>query len=234
MIRLHAFNSEWWGSPSGIVSDPAFFDLPQREREEALSGYAWVEFRCPASEAPDPRKILSAGFFHSDSQCHYRLALNRVSLSPSTAQLTARFADEQPFGIDAHQMQDFRYERFTALPGITPERLAGRYAMWANRLIAEHPAHCIQVLYGTAVQGWMLGQKDEHGFDMTLGMRHRDASISGLLLYQKAAAAYAQRGERLAVSSFSPKNISSHNVHAQLGARFTWLESFWLWVGDAG
>ena len=36
MIKTHEFNTEWWGSPVGIVTDSRFFELSRPEQGHAI------------------------------------------------------------------------------------------------------------------------------------------------------------------------------------------------------
>ncbi len=71
------------------------------------------------------------------------------------------------------------------------------------------------------VQGWFLAQPGKtHRLQLTLAMLAKDATISGMLLYQKACLEFANRGHRLGEASFSITNTAVHNMYASLKARF--------------
>jgi hypothetical protein len=78
----------------------------------------------------------------------------------------------------------------------------------------------------------MLSQEKEQYLKMTLGMLHRDASTSGLLVYQKATAEYARRGHRIVEASFSAHNQAAHNIHAKRGVRFGDPGLCWFWIRE--
>ena len=42
MIRLHEFNTKWWGQPAGIIDDAGFFSLPAPARRQALEPFQWA------------------------------------------------------------------------------------------------------------------------------------------------------------------------------------------------
>src|SRR4051812_47268781 len=66
MIKRHEFNSDWWGEEVGIISDPEFFRLPEKEQRTSLEKFAWVEFTSPISKLPDHESLTSSGLFHTD------------------------------------------------------------------------------------------------------------------------------------------------------------------------
>jgi hypothetical protein len=238
MIRDHAFNSAWWGAPCGIVDDLALFARPAAEIRAVLAPWAWVELRADHDDLPSPAALAAAGFFHADTQIHFKLALPRIAATASTDRLTVRFADEStgpPLTVDAAGMAVFRHERFRHLPGADDARINARYARWTAQLVADHPATCLAVLDGppdhpASVQGWFLSRPATTGLGLTLAMLRAGARISGHHLYHKAALAYAARGHRIGAASFSATNTAVLNVYASLGARFIGSEHFWLWV----
>lgn len=222
MIAKHDFNSEWWGEPCGIVTDPGFFALPAPEQSRLLGEFAWVEFRAPLHEAPPAGALGAAGFQWVDAQVGFRIDLRAVAPPRSAPEVLP--ATEIP----AAAMRAFHHERFSELPGLTTERLARRYADWAAGLVAANPEWCIEVRHDGAPQGWFCS-RPERGLNLALAMQHRDATISGLDLYAAAFVAYAQRGARVGWASFSIRNGGVHNVYADLGARFTPPVGCWLW-----
>ena len=236
MIRDHQFNSRWWGGRVGIVHDASFFSLAGREQQEKLRPYAWVEFRSPLEPAPPLRKIHSAGFFQVDVQLRTRGPLGKNTPDPMTRNVTVRFADESPFTISASDVAVFEHERFWHLPGITEAKLNERYVMWSNQLIADYPGWCLQVFHKDSLQGWFLSQPEGDtgdGIDLTLAMMHRDAYVSGLLLYDAAFAAYSRRGAKSGVGGSSVSNINVLNISRTFDvARFTSAEGCWLWISD--
>jgi len=232
MIRLHEFNAAWWGAPVGIITDSNFFKLPPAEQRAALASYAWVEFKSALESAPSVRELLRAGFEQIDTQIHFHLDLSRIRAAHSRDELEVCFADEHPFTIHAHEPAAFVHERFMQLPGMTQQLLARRYALWAGKLVAHHPHWCMQVFYHTRLQGWFLSQMRESRLNLSLAMLHRDATISGMYLYQKAMIAYAQRGARLGYASFSVRNVAVHRLYAAMGAVFVKPEGCWIWMRE--
>ena len=127
----------------------------------------------------------------------------------------------------------FEHERFLALPGSGPERVTQRYALWCADMVAAHAEHALRVTYQGRVQGWFLSAPERGGLHLALAMLHREASVSGLSLYEQALRAYAARGARIGFASFSVTNSPVHNVYARLGARFLATQGCWLHVNDA-
>lgn len=230
MILEHAANAAWYGERVGTASDPALLALPAAERARLLAPFAWVEFKAPLDKAPPALDVLRAGFAWVDVQVEFRIGLTHVPSSPSLGPLEVRFADQEPFTVDAADLKPFEHERFAQIPGMTQERLQERYARWARQLAAEQPAWCLEVYSQGRPQGWFLSRQAERGLDLTLAMLRRDATITGVHLYQKALLAYAGRGARVGSASFSVANVAVHNIYARLGAHFTPPVGCWLWA----
>ncbi len=231
MIRNHALNSRWWGSPVGVVDDEAFFSLSQSAQQTLLEPYAWAEFYAPFDGAPPPGAIAAAGFIQIDAQIQFRLNLRKVAANSNTDRLSLCFADEENFRIEVEELALFAHERFRHIPGCSVTRANERYALWANRLIAEHPETCMKVLLGDKPQGWFLACPDKsRALNLTLAMLSSTAEISGMLLYQRACVAYSERGHHLGKASFSVTNTPVHNIYAALGARFMPPGGNWLWL----
>ena len=241
MIRKHDFNSRWWGSDVGIVADDAFFDLRADERARALAPWAWVEYRAPLGAMPDDvgdgagfggaraARVARTGFACVDVQERFRIGLAKLEATPSVERLEARFADEEAFSVPVSALQDFRHERFLAVPGATSERVNERYALWSAELLAASPDTCLEVREGGEPQGWFLGRATQGGLELTLAMLHREARITGHHLYHRALLAYRDRGVRVGFAGFSAANTAVHNVYASLGARFQAPEACHLW-----
>lgn len=228
MIREHAFNTEWWGSPVGFLDDAAFFDLTPKEQEQACAAFAWVEYAAALDAAPAPERLGRAGFHWVDTQIPFRIDLAKIPSTPSIQQLSAITAEQQPFAISAPELS-FERERFRFLPGISAERLNARYALWSNRLIAQHPAWCLRISDGSAVQGWFLSEPHpDKPLNLTLAMLTSDAQISGHALFQKAIVEFAARGARVGAAAFSVSNTSVMNIYANLGARFLPVRGYWM------
>lgn len=234
MIRNHEFNTRWWGAPVGVVHDPGFFSLDSATQQSLLKPYAWAEFYSLLDQAPPPRRLATAGFFQADTQIQFLLNLSKVGTTPSMDRLECHFADQKNFHIEAEMLATFAHERFRYLPGCTAVRINERYALWANNMIREYPATCIQLMLDNKLQGWFLSRPGEqHGLNLTLAMLSGNAEISGMLLYQKAFVAYAERGHRLGNASFSVTNTPVHNIYAAVGARFIPPGGNWLWISES-
>lgn len=233
MIREHEFNTHWWGSPVGFVYDPAFFSLDSGTQQKLLRPYAWAEFHAQMDQTPSLRNIATAGFFQTDTQIQFLLNLSKVEATPSMDRLEFHFADQKNFDIEAKELTMFTHERFRHIPGCTGARTNERYALWANQLIHEHPETCLQLFLDNKLQGWFLSRPGEQrGLNLTLAMLSNTAVISGMLMYQQAFVAYADRGHRLGNASFSVTNTSVHNIYATLGARFMPPACNWLWISE--
>jgi hypothetical protein len=108
--------------------------------------------------------------------------------------------------------------------------LSQRYALWSNQLIQEQGQWCLEILENGQVQGWFLSRIEQgKGLNLALSMLHRDAGISGMLLYQKAMVTYAKMGARIGRAAFSVFNTPVLNIYANLGARFLPGSVCWLW-----
>ena len=230
MIQEHAINTAWYGDRVGVVTNPEFFSLDTASQATELAPYAWVEFSAPSDSAPQVFSLLRAGFAAVDVQVNFRIALGRVASTPSLEPLDVCFADANPFSVRPVDVMAFEHERFQHLPDMTESKLNMRYVNWAEQWIAEYPEWCLQVVHQNKPQGWFLSQPTDRGLNLTLSMLHRDATISGMHLYQRALIAYAQQGARIGWASFSINNTPVHNIYATLGARFLPPTTNWLWV----
>jgi hypothetical protein len=235
MIREHTFNSHWWGKPIGYVSDPAFFYLSDEERRDALAPYAWAEAAMPLADSVSHAfPMAKAGFVQVDTQVNFRINLRRVRDSLSLANLEVQFADEQPFSITSDVLAPFASERFLRIPDADQARVNDRIALWAAELLEKSPEHCLRISYGNQTQGWFLSQAGEQkSINLTLAIVARDASISGMYIYQKALRAYTARNHVLGWASFSITNTAVHNIYAHLGAHFLAPRGNWLWLPSA-
>lgn len=232
MIARHDFNSAWWGEDTGIVRDPGLFELGAAARQAELEPWPWVEYRERDVSYPRIRQLAACGFMHADVQIAFRVRLAGLGDSPSTTVLEASTAADIPFRVQAGEVQPFLHERFFALPGATPKRVATRYTLWCDQLIQDHPRTCVRVALDGTTQGWFLAQAPSGagGLDLTLAMLHRDATISGSLLYRKALAHFGAMGHRVGQASFGATNTAVLNVYSSLGARYTGTVHNFLWV----
>lgn len=231
MIRGHRFHSEWWGAPVGVIDDPAFLSLPADERARQLAEYSWVELRA-GMKAVDTLAVGEAGFTQIDTQVAFRINIAQVPSGPSLATLDVERASDSPFTIESDEIAPFTHERFRHIPGITPNRLDARFALWARQHLAMHPEWCLRVTSGGIVQGWFLSAMTKEGLNLELAMLHREATISGMYLYQKALTTYAALGARVGFARFSVENTAVMNIYARLGAQFLAPLGIWLWIRD--
>lgn len=233
MIQNHEFNTRWWGSPVGVVSNPGFFSLDIEQQQKLLEPYAWAEFHSSLGECPPLKELADSGFFQIDTQIRFMLNLRKIEPTASTEQLSCVFADEKDFNIEAEQLAMFTHERFRHVPGCTETLTNERYALWANDLVREHPENCMQLFLKDRLQGWFLSRPGEaHRLNLALAMLTNTSEISGMLLYHQACVAYAKRGHRLGSASFSVSNTPVHNIYAKLGARFMPPGGNWLWLAN--
>ena len=234
MIRDHEFNTLWWGQSVGFVHDPAFFSLDIVTQQNLLKPYAWAEFYSQLDQVPQLCDLAAAGFIQTDTQLQFLLDLSKVETTDSSDKLDCNFADQKAFEIEAEELAMFTHERFQHIPGCTGVRTNERYALWANKLIRENSSTCMQLFLNDKLQGWFLSRPGkEKGLNLTLAMLSGTAEISGMLLYQQACVAYADRGYRLGSASFSATNTAVHNIYAALGARFVPPGGNWLWLSPA-
>jgi hypothetical protein len=235
MIDSHDFSSHWFGSPVGIVREAAFFALPAAERQAALKRYSWVEYRTPSADGAVLAALMQDGFLQSDVQIHFRLRLTEPEPGPSLDTLSVVRADQNPFSIASGEMADFTHERFSLVPGVTTRMITQRYEMWAAGILKNAPHFCLEVRSARGVEGWFLSSKDTRhaGLNLALAVLHRDARISGMLLYKKALGVYQSMGETLGWASFSATNTPVLNIYSELGARFTSSGAIWLWINPA-
>lgn len=229
MIDEHVFNTAWYGARAGIIRDPAALAAPRPQLEAALAPFAFVELRCKPGAA-DRARLTELGFFVADTQIHFRLGLAGLRPTPSLAGMELRWADDQRFTIETHEMAAFRHERFQHLPGMTATRLDARYAAWACDLVAASPATCVRVEQGGLTQGWFLAEPRGPRLRLALAMASAAANVSGVHLYLAACLGYAGRGHAVGEASFSVHNTSVLNIYAHLGARFVATEDAWLWI----
>lgn len=231
MIDNHDFNSAWWGKPVGIVRDPAFFNLHESERLSLLQAYDWVEYigtgdlegrmRAPA--------ICSAGFCHVDAQLRFRIKLVTNNLfSQECASMIA--GDENVFRLEPENFAEFEFERFKILPGCEGAKLNERYALWAKDLYTRNSKLCMQLNLDETTQGWFFSSPGSGRIvNLDLAVMAKDAKISGLALYERALAYYADLGFRVGQAGFSAHNFRVMNIYASLGAKFLDSRDCWVW-----
>jgi hypothetical protein len=230
MIAINEPNTAWLGKPAGTLIDASWFEQPIALQKQERDLFSFVEFKAPLDAAPPGEVLRDSGFFWSDVQISFRLALDKLPSSPSLSRYECLSAVEQPFVVDGAELRDFAYERFLALPGMNALRLNARYAIWANQLIARQPSSCFRVTLNGRVQGWFLGSREGSTVNLTLAMLAADASSSGAHLYHKAALAYAAQGCTLGKAIFSVRNMPVLNIYSKLGAQFMRPEGVWMWV----
>ena len=93
----------------------------------------------PLGQAPDPWRLAESGFAQVDTQLRFRIALNRLTGTPSAASLPVRFANGAPFVLRPEELPVFPHERFRHLPGAHRREVTRRYALWASSLSRARP-----------------------------------------------------------------------------------------------
>jgi hypothetical protein len=235
MIKLHDFNTEWWGKPTGIITDPAFFSLPKEQQIEILAPYQWVEFRAEDEKHPSLQAISKAGFFQVDTQINFQIDMRKLQPTSNTDALSIHSASKIPFSIDIDSIKSFSAERFKHIPDIKRHKIDERYVLWSKKLIAKNPEWCMEIKKNGIVQGWLLSSKTDKGLNLTLGMRSLSGDTTWYYIFQKALMEYVKQGADIGWASYSVTNIPVMNVYSALSVRLTGCEHFWLWVnkGDS-
>ncbi len=232
MIKKHEFNSLWWGTPVGIVTDQYFFQTERSVQKEKLSQFDWVEYKQAPNGGIDRRCLSESCFFHIDTQVNFRISLKKIVAGPSMDALGVAFADEDECQVGLAEMAAFKHERFNCIPGITQQKVNERYVLWANEIMRENPQWCVRIDSDGEAQGWFLSVLEGNTLNLALAMQSINARVSGMYLFQKALLAYAERGARLCKASFSVSNTSVHNIYSQLNAQFVEPLECWLWLND--
>jgi hypothetical protein len=233
MIKEHEFNSRWWGTPVGIVTDAQFFELPLEDQTKLLSKFDWVEYRMASIEEHLGPSLVRSGFYCADVQIHFRVKLSRIEGSQCFSSLNVYQADKREIVLEPSDIKQFRSERFRTLPNISPEKIEERYLLWSRTLVAESPETALSIYHGEKCQGWFLSEVRQGVLDLTLAMLSSQAAVSGHTLYEKAIDHYASCGFRIGQGSFSVHNMNVLNIYSALGARFSAPQSYWFWVGES-
>jgi hypothetical protein len=231
MIQLHEFNTRWCNAPAGIVTDPAFFSLPLAQQKNLLEPYAWCEFKTPENNAPTYGQMHGAGFMLADTQIHFKIDLSKIETTSSAQnfQMVSPTTHPHFFILNDDTMLDFRHERFHAIASISPQQVNQRYHLLAQDIIQKHPETCLAMIHQDQCQGWFLAFPTQKGLNLMLAMLHRNATTSGLYLYMKAMATFAQLGHRIGYASFSASNMAVMNIYAGFNAKFLRAEGQWVY-----
>jgi hypothetical protein len=232
VISIHDFNSQWWGGPVGIVRDPSFFSLSRAENERLLEPYDWVEFKSHRGDLVVESAAARCGFQFVDLQIVYKAGLNKSSLTSREIPLELVSAEGVPFDLHPEQLTEFTAERFSILPGVTPERVCQRYVAWASLISQKHPKLCFEVRQNNVPQGWVCAEPTDSpsGLNFTLVMTSKASQVRGIDIYTAALRQFAQMGYVFCHAAFSAFNVPAHNIHAMLGARFLDPIICWIWV----
>lgn len=233
MIREHLFNTEWWGSPVGIVEIDAFLSASSASRRRALKSWSWVECTLTSATAEIRTTLASEGFVHADTTVQFRLDLRRVALSQHSSGIAVRRGTDFA-ALDLSNARPFVHERFHMLRGATQERVMARYLRWANHVHRDHPETVLQFEVEGRAAGWFLSVPKGRGLDLALAMTSQDGRLSGATLYRDACALYARDGFHIGEAGFSARNLDVLNVYAALGARFFATRDCFLWQPDGG
>ncbi len=229
MITEHAFNSRWWGAPVGITTSLDALTATSAQLEADARPFAWIEARVPNSQLPDGWLGPSNGFQFVDTQLAYRAGLRRLdALSPDVDIVTA---DRR--SIDTDDFAAFTAERYARLPGITPERLADRYARWARDLVEAAPHTCATVSHRGDVAGYVFGHVDGAKASFTLAVGSASGHTPGLSIYLAAAHLLRGAGATTMSSALSATNVAAINAHVALHCLFVSATSVWIRMADA-
>ncbi len=229
MIKMHEFNTEWYGERVGLVTDMAFFHLERKKQKELLAPFSWVEFKSELEPGLPFAAITEAGFYQSDTQFPLKIALEPIEILPGMEKLSVNFGHEKPFRIFAKEMRVFSRERFMTLSGMTPEKINRRYALWSNNMIEKQPEAAVRIIKDGKVQGWFISEIEGDNVNFTLAMLAANGDISGRELYRMALWAYKKRGLKTGTSAFSSMNPAVMNIFSALGAKFLPALGCWFY-----
>ena len=225
MISQHDFNTRWWGQPVGISTEPSLLTRSPDILGQLVEPFSWVEVRCPLDQLPSGWLGPENGFQFVDVQLSYRAPLHNLApLSRSTSIVPA---SESGLG-DLADLAPFTAERYSKLPGITPELLALRYKKWAEDLVAEHPDWCATVLHEDRTAGYVFGSPDGTSAHFVLAASSTRATTPGLVIYLAAAQFFASKGARQMQSALSSTNVGALNAHMPLRCRFLQATGVWI------
>lgn len=232
MISIHDFNSEWWGGPVGIIRDSAFFSLPKAERHRLLEPYDWVEFKATRGDVAIESAAALCGFQFVDLQIVYKAGLNKSLSSGRQISLNLVSAESVELDLQPEQLTEFAAERFSILPGVTPERISQRYVAWARMLSKNNPRLCFEARQENTAQGWVFAEPTASpgGLNFTLVMTSKTSQVRGYDIYRTALQQFAKMGFTYCQASFSAFNVPAHNIHSMLGARFLDPMICWMWI----
>lgn len=226
-MKLHEFNSKWWGKPVGVGNVDDYCALEPEQRRAMVAEYDWIELR----GQPTRQQVWCLsddGFACVDQQVSFRVGLRARSSSPTSAALAVITAKQEPPLFDLTKMALFERERFWLLPGVDEATLQQRFALWGRVLTEESPETCLALVNAERrVQGWFLSRPDERGLELTLAMLSKDSEISGFHLYERGLAHYGA-SHAMGWASFSGANTAVLNIYARLGASFVSTQQYWL------
>ncbi len=224
MIAEHVFNSAWWGESVGITVDLADLMAPADAIERAGAPFAWVEARVPAPALPFGWLGPTNGFQYVDTQLAYRANLRRLDPLPTDVALVT--AAEHP--IDTSDFAPFSTERYARLPGIDADRLADRYARWADDLVAASPSTCASVFHRHALAGYVFGSVSGSKGAFTLAVASRTTATPGLSIYLAASHLLRDAGATTMSSALSATNLAAINAHVALRCLFVSATTVWI------
>jgi hypothetical protein len=232
VIGIHDFNSRWWGGPVGIIREADFFRRSAAECQRLLDPYDWVEFKAARGDLSIESLVAKYGFQFVDLQISYKAGLNKTPTSGREISLDMVSAQTVEFNLHPDQLTEFSAERFSILPGITPERVCQRYVAWARYLSESHPELCFEVRQDDIPQGWIFGEPLDSpgGLGFTLVMTSKRCRVRGFDIYRVALREFAKMGFVFCQAAFSAFNMPAHNIHSMLGARFLDPTICWIWI----
>jgi len=232
VISSHDFNSQWWGGPVGIIHDKDFFQQGMAECQRLLQPFDWVEFKASRGDVAIESAVALCGFQFVDLQVLYKAGLDKSATSQREVPLEMVNATVHEFDLHPSELTEFAAERFSVLPGVTPERICQRYVAWASTLLGKNPELCFEVRKDSIPQGWVFAERTEspRAVNFTLVMTSNRSQVRGLEVYRAALQQFARMGFAFCQASFSAFNVPAHNIHALLGARFLDPVICWIWV----
>jgi hypothetical protein len=100
--------------------------------------------------------------------------------------------------------------------------------------VAASPATCLEIANDQGVQGWFFAEpRSSDTIHLSLATRHREATVSGAHLYQRALLEYARQGYRVGTATFSVRHADVLNIYSRLGALFVEPVEIWLRVASS-
>jgi hypothetical protein len=224
LIRAHAFNSVWWGSPVGISSDVQdLFQNPEQLSSESTK-FDWIEFRIAFEDLPTQKLGPSNGAQLVETQLTYQKNISRLGVCPGG--VTILPATQAP--INVNNFSPFSHERYAKLRKVDANRLALRYRQLADQLVENSPETCASIFYKSSLVGYIFGHMKGTTAVFDLAVTSINAQVSGQALYDAAGYMFNQAGASRMTSSFNAANLGALNAHVRMQCSFIEATSIWL------